>query len=119
MNALFVFIGGGLGSLLRYGIAYWCKSMFTFSFPWATFLANSIACIIVGLSIVLLPALSSIKWMPYLLLIGFCGGLSTFSTFSMENAELLMRGNYTAAIINILMTVSLGIVVLLVAMKNS
>ena len=48
MNFLMVFIGGGLGSICRYGIARWL-SAYGSTFPYATFLANAISCVILGL----------------------------------------------------------------------
>ena len=100
MQFIWVFIGGGLGSICRYGIARWL-SQSGYIFPMATFLANAISCIILGTLIGL--SLRGILGPNYriLLISGFCGGFSTFSTFSAETFELFQSGQHLHALANI------------------
>ena len=99
-----VFIGGGLGSICRYSIARLLQP-YESIFPWATFIANLISCIILG---------ALISWFaknapdhPYKLLwlTGFCGGFSTFSTFTYETFALVETGNYIYALANIALSI--------------
>ena len=100
MNFLAVFIGGGLGSICRYGIAVWLKPS-EFIFPYATLLANIISCIVLG-CLITLGQKSFFSSSTYLLLAtGFCGGFSTFSTFTAETFALFENGQETLAFINI------------------
>lgn len=101
MNYLMVFIGGGLGSLCRYGIAR-LMSSYTGLFPLATFLANAISCIILGALIAYHLKNGMGQGLRLMLITGFCGGFSTFSTFSYETFELLQNGDYTTAFANML-----------------
>ena len=95
-----VFIGGGLGSMCRYGIAKILQP-FEFVFPWATFLANIISCIVLGALIGWFLKNSAQDSFKLLWLTGFCGGFSTFSTFTYETYALLQDGNYFYAFTNI------------------
>ena len=103
-----VFVGGGLGSLVRYSIgAYFLKSA-AHSFPWPTFIANIVGCLCFGLIFGFLERRSSAKL--YLLLItGFCGGFTTFSTLTHETFQLLRNGFYTTAFAYIALTLTTGL----------
>lgn len=97
---LLVFVGGGLGSIFRYGIAQLLASQ-NYTFPLATLLANIVSCVILGALIGLnlkggIPANYKL-----LMMTGFCGGFSTFSTFSGETLLLIQSGDIAAAFLNI------------------
>ena len=109
MNWLLVFIGGGAGSLLRYSISLLVPQLIKTSFPLATFITNSLACIALASFVYLLPKDLKSEWINSLLVIGFCGGFSTFSTFSNENFQLLNQGNWPVMIANIIVSVVVGV----------
>ena len=107
MTWLLVFIGGGLGSLLRFAIG----KLIVFKglgFPWGTFISNILACLLFGLIYLTLTKIPKNDWMQPLLLVGFCGGFSTFSTFSFENIQLIQQGNWSIATINISLSLIIG-----------
>ncbi|MCB0608751.1 MAG: fluoride efflux transporter CrcB [Lewinellaceae bacterium] len=94
MKLILVFAGGGLGSVCRYGVAVLVSKYpaLAWSFPVATFLANAVSCIILG-SLFGLSSRSMLNESQRLLLMtGFCGGFSTFSTFTGESLGLLQDG---------------------------
>ena len=111
MNGVWVFIGGGIGSILRYLIGLqFSKS--TLSLPIATLFANLISCFIFAIALWAFNAkLQSNSSLKLFLLTGICGGLSTFSTFSYETFELLKQQNYMWASANILLSVLLCVLI--------
>lgn len=110
MNWLYIFLGGGLGSLLRYGIGKASLKMFTSSFPIGTFITNVFACFVLGMIVYLFAdETQKNNWVQPLVIIGFCGGFSTFSTFSNETVQLINSGNYIVAIVNIALSLIVGI----------
>lgn len=107
MNYLVVFIGGGLGSVLRYVIAILFQSP-DLRFPWATLCANALAAALIGVFYALdLKLIHASWWM--LGAVGFCGGLSTFSTFGLETVQLYQQGQAAYALWNVALSLLLGI----------
>lgn len=105
---LVIFIGGGLGTLLRAGIYNFFQIKLKTLFPIATLSSNLLSCTILGVFI-LVNQKAEINLFKLLIITGFCGGLSTFSTFSYETAELLRTGNTAYAISNIALSLILCI----------
>ena len=114
MNWVYVFIGGGLGSLLRYSISLFI-ARYTIQFPISTFISNFLATLLVAVFTFIIVKKLDADWVQPMLIIGFCGGFSTFSTFSLETANLLQSGNLLLAISNVLLSliVCIGIVLIL------
>jgi CrcB protein len=92
----FVFIGGGLGSVLRYIIGRYLN--YTGSgFPLGTFTANILGSLLIGIIIGLAAKNNTLSQNQTLLLAtGFCGGFTTFSTFAYENHVLFKSGDFTS-----------------------
>ncbi len=100
ISLLAVFAGGGLGSLCRYGIAQVMKS-YQLTFPLATLTANFLSCIILGFMIIWSIKNIESEAFRIFISVGFCGGFSTFSTFSKETYQLFEQGHTTFALTNI------------------
>ncbi len=109
MNQLIlVFIGGGLGSLARFGVS---KALVKWSsvFPFGTLTANILACLIMGFFAgwTLSKPADTIHSLRAFIAVGFCGGFSTFSTFSNETIQLLQHNRFVDAALNIVLSLVL------------
>ncbi|HNR49246.1 MAG TPA: fluoride efflux transporter CrcB [Bacteroidia bacterium] len=106
MQYILVFVGGGLGSITRFGIGNLSIRFFGTTFPYGTLISNLLSAFIIGALVALAFEVSRISDQTRLLLItGFCGGFSTFSAFTSETFMLLRNHQATAAIMNILISI--------------
>lgn len=100
MEFIAVFIGGGIGASLRYLFSFWANKKFGLTY-WATFLINVLGCLFLGFvaTFAILHPNSSFYQFKIFLTTGITGGFTTFSTFSLENVNLLKEGNVFKSVV--------------------
>lgn len=111
MSWLLVFVGGGLGSVARYAVGAFLNTadLSKGQFPWPTLVANTLACLLLGAGIALLSRSVFERHHGLLLMTGFCGGFSTFSTFSAELLGLYEAGHLAAALAYLSCSLLIGV----------
>jgi CrcB protein len=98
LTVLAICIGASLGALARWGLGLWLTPGGVL--PWGTLAANLIGGYLIGVAIAAFQAMPQLDPVWRLLLItGFLGGLTTFSSFSAEVVEFLMAGRYGLALL--------------------
>jgi len=95
-DLLLVAAGGALGSAARYGVGRWMGLQGS-AVPWPTLLVNATGAFAIGLLLVAAARLGWPGWWRPFLAVGILGGYTTFSTFSLETVELVLRGSYGTA----------------------
>jgi CrcB protein len=99
-NALWIFVGGGLGSLARWGVSGWIATAAGETFPWGTIIVNITGCFVIGVfATVTGPEgrwLASPTFRQFFML-GICGGYTTFSSFSLQALTLAEDGQWFKA----------------------
>lgn len=114
-SLLAVFIGGGLGSMLRWAVSLKLNPLHQ-HIPLGTLTVNLVGAFIIGLTSALFTRMTNIDPMWKLLITtGFCGGLTTFSTFSLEVVYLLQDGRIVWAIANMLLNLAGSLAMTLLA----
>ena len=109
---LIVFIGSGLGGMVRFTLGKWIDGKHDHHFPFGTLVVNVLACFALGFIIGLADHKQLLSPTARLFLaVGFCGGFSTFSTFSSETLLLFQQGHTVSSALYILVSVLLCITV--------
>lgn len=107
-NLFLVFIGGGVGSVLRYILGKFLNSPET-GIPYGTFAANILGSLLIGIILGLAAKNNTLNSSQTLILAtGFCGGFTTFSTFAYENHVLLKSGDFTSFAIYTIASFAVG-----------
>lgn len=94
---LLVFLGGGVGAVLRYGLGEWVRQFeWLRHFPWVTLGINAVGSFALGMIATATAGTDRTGWR-VLLGTGLCGGFTTFSTFSVETLQMWEQQRYAAA----------------------
>ena len=89
---LYIAVGGALGAIARFALGGWIYGWSGAAFPWGTLVVNVSGSLLLGFLYVMLEGSAAAPPWRAFLGIGFCGGFTTFSTFSYEAARLLQGG---------------------------
>lgn len=116
---VFVFIGGGLGSMARFACTKYIDTLIigTSTIPLPTLIANILSCFVLGILINKYVHSGVSPDMRLLLATGFCGGFSTFSTLSLEMFNMIERGQPGLAFSYIAISTLLGLAALFTGYK--
>ncbi len=109
-SLIYIFIGGGVGSVFRYLIQLAINQSVITKLPLGTFVVNIIGCFLIGAFYSLSERLNLSNEIRLLFTVGFCGGFTTFSTFSTENLNLLRENLYGTFFLYTFLSVAVGIV---------
>jgi len=103
-HLLLVGLGGGLGSMLRFGLSRWIVAG---ALPWGTVVANVVGSLLIGVVLAKTGPTDgpNAHWQAFLAM-GFCGGFTTFSSFSWQTLEQLRNGQTGVAIEHVVLTVT-------------
>jgi CrcB protein len=103
INIMLVFGGGGIGSVVRFLLGRWVNAWHNHHFPFGTLAVNIVACMVLGFVVgiadhrQLISPSARLFWT-----VGFCGGFSTFSTFSAETLTLIQGGFHLSTVVYIM-----------------
>ena len=121
MTCVYIFLGGGFGAVSRYGMSSWLNSWLGGSFDGSRFPLGILACNVLGCFLIGLffawQKQNDPSWLQPLVVTGFLGGFTTFSTFGLETFKLFESGNLLTTLLYVLATVLGCILALFFAVK--
>jgi fluoride exporter len=101
---ILVFVGGAVGSICRFWLSGFVAERFGETFPYGTLIVNLVGSWIIGLAAGWIAHFNEPFWAlagKQVLMVGFCGGLTTFSSFSLQTWNLMLSGRWGSAFTNI------------------
>ena len=114
-SSVLVFVGAGLGGVLRHGVNVVAARLFGTNFPWGTLTVNVVGSLAMGLLAGYFAFRDGVNWTQHarlFLTTGVLGGFTTFSTFSLDVAVLLERGETGSAVIYALASLVVSVLAL-------
>jgi CrcB protein len=113
-----VAVGGALGAVSRYGVDSFVDRRSGIAFPLSTFVVNVVGCLAVGFIIAaLVDRHRTPEWLRIGLVMGFCGGFTTFSTFAQETLDLVHGDDWLVAAASVVGSVGLGVFAVAVGLR--
>lgn len=117
MMYFMIAFGGALGALSRYSMTKWINSYWHHHFPFATMMVNLLGCILMGIAFVIISErIPSLEPYRPLVIVGFLGAFTTFSTFSLEIVSLIHMQAWLTALSYLLLSCILGVLGLALGM---
>lgn len=115
-DLLLIVAGGGIGSACRYLMTTFANRHFGNSFAWGTMAVNLLGCLLIGFLVGLVDRSILAKTYRLLLVTGFLGGFTTFSSFSLESIGMMLEGSIGKGLLNIGVNIVLGLGLTLVGL---
>ncbi len=110
MTVVYVIVGGMVGAPTRYLLDLLVQSQHRTRMPWGTLTVNALGSLILGVAAGVVLTRGGPPWLLVVLGTGFCGALTTFSTFSFETVRLMEEGFLFEAVSNVLVSLGIGLV---------
>jgi fluoride exporter len=113
-----VAVGGALGAVSRYGVDAFVDRKSGVAFPLSTFVINVSGCLAVGFLVAaIVDRHRTPEWLRVGLVMGFCGGFTTFSTFAQETLDLVHGDDWLVAAASVVASVSLGVLAVALGLR--
>ncbi|WP_026294817.1 fluoride efflux transporter CrcB [Sediminispirochaeta bajacaliforniensis] len=116
---MWVLMGGGLGAASRYLISLTAGRLFGDTFAWGTMTVNLVGCFFIGFIVGLADRTMLPRVLKVVLVTGFLGGFTTFSSFSLESVRMFLAGSFGRGMANLAVNVVVGLVLTLAGLVTA